>query len=473
MIRSHNTTVQRATALIVLISAAILAGCGSKPQSASSSDVPLSNATEHGAAQPTTEIDTQAPTTQPIVEPTTAPTAEPTQEVVELATDPGAVEVTPTAPAAEIPLYDSTELSIIAAINQYRVLSGLWPLRPNDDLRTLAHLQADYLASLPDIPWDNLHADASGNDPMTRAAQHGWPTYNPQAIAIGENAYIGASIDAAMTWWKGSDLHNRTMLSVGYREIGVGVAPTSLGSIMIVVFGSRPGVLPALFDPASGLLYLSSERYKWSANGSWIHDVTEIAIPEHVGQEPEWSPWRLTVAAPTNRSVPYQIKFTDGTTTLEEQVDPRIDIAWLPSTVGLNGVVPEVLPAPSEPPNINIVYNGNLLQIVNIGREPLNLFGLDIAGSGYLLSATAWNNADLLRFGLDHLQAGTCLQVHRYDIVTDMTLPAGCTYLELSIYLMPDKLFWANADFDVRYNGVVLNVCKAGQGVCPVSLPTE
>lgn len=450
----------------------LLSACGGQPNPAvgSSSANSLLGAAQ-GLAEPTAVPTAGVPATE---EPTTEPTEQPA--VTNLMADTGAVQAAPQAPALPLgPAFDVDELDVIARINEYRVQNGLWPLAPNDQLRTLAHSQANFVAGLPEIPYEDMHAGATGEDAITRAGRAGWPSYNnPQQIAIAENAYAGATIPAAMDWWKGSDLHNRTMLNVGFREVGAAIVDAHGTKLIYIVFGSRPGVVPTLYDPNSGVVYVSSERYKWSAGGAWLQDVTQVSVTQG-GAAPTWSPYALTVPAPADANAAFHVSLTDGTTTLEADLNPRADIAWLPSTTHLNpavaGQTPPPQAPPALPPNVVVTYNDKSLEITVIGSAPVNLVGFDIAGGGKLIASIHWEAPGLLVSPLNATPPGACLQVWRYDILVEYVRPAECQHIDEVIYLMPLELFWLTGDFELRYKGVVLTTCKMGAGRCEALVP--
>ena len=171
-------------------------------------------------------------------------------------------------------------LEIVANINDWRIDEGVWPLKTNPTLEAMALDQATYIASLSDLPND-LHEGRRGLHPQERALVEpfNWPHYELEAqIAIGENAGIG-SVRSAMNFWRGSSLHTRTALNPAYREIGVAAVPRGRDHVFIVVFGSRPNVLPALADPREpGTIFLSNEEFVYASFFDSIQTVSEIRL---------------------------------------------------------------------------------------------------------------------------------------------------------------------------------------------------
>jgi uncharacterized protein YkwD len=292
------------------------------------------------------------PTPLPTMQPTPIPTmiAAATFEAPILATSEPTLLAEPTAEPTDIPIvvepalppgveYDPDMLEVIARINEWRLSVGLWPLRLNADLQTLAEGQANYIASLPDFP-DDPHVDASGTYPKQRAINAGWPYYNnPQQIAVDEIAYVGANVNSAITWWQGSELHTKTATGDGYREIGAALADYQGYQLYIVVFGSRPGILPALVDPIGQALYLTSERYRYASGGTWIQDVSQVQVNPADVTASEWMSWQLALPYAFDSRV-FPVFYTDGAATAKTDVDPNLDIAWLVPNLKLNPASP-------------------------------------------------------------------------------------------------------------------------------------
>jgi LysM repeat protein len=131
-------------------------------------------------------------------------------------------------PAAVVPPAAGGELTrevlsaaeIISSINAYRVQSGLPAYETNSKLMAAAQAQSDYQASIGSV----THTGPGGNRPRDRAYAVGYGDGN--SVWISEIIYggINATVGTAVGWWKTSTVHNNTMLSTQYRDIGAGVA---------------------------------------------------------------------------------------------------------------------------------------------------------------------------------------------------------------------------------------------------------
>ena len=109
---------------------------------------------------------------------------------------------------------------VISGINSYRAANGLPPYQSNSTLMQLAQGQADYQASIETV----THTGPGGTRPIDRAYSIGYGSGN--TVFVSEIIYGGytATVEIAITWWKGSSIHNSTMLASTYQEIGAGVA---------------------------------------------------------------------------------------------------------------------------------------------------------------------------------------------------------------------------------------------------------
>lgn len=367
----------------------------------------------------------------------------------------------PSQPTSYAVPYDAAELDMVARLNEWRIGLGLWPLRINETLRSVAQAQAQYLISLPALP-DDIH-DGPGGQPPERAKGLGWPAYsNDQQIAVSEIGYAGATPQAAIDYWHQSSIHNQTVSSEAYREVGVAIVPQEWGHLYIVVFGSRPGVLTALLDPLGNTLYLSSERYRWASSGTWIHDVIQVQVAAAL-DENAWLPWQLSLSAPSF-SEALTVFFTDGFTRASIQLHLPDDIAWLPQNLSLAGQ-----PAAAASADLAIVYDAQTLSIVNTSAEPADVAQLKLSGGGHWLTGSLWQS-EWLDAPLDAFPAQDCLQVWAFGVY-DPGQPEMCQFRRSVIYLQPENLFWANFDFEVSWQGTPLTTCPAGEGRCDITLP--
>lgn len=261
-------------------------------------------------------------------------------DVVDSTTDDTATNATDSAvELPDTPEYDPFALALVAAVNEWRIEEGLWPLRVNDTLMEMGQDQAEYLIGLSSLPQGGaMHVGSNGETPQTRALypQYEWPFYGTSnRIAIGENAYIGANESAAISYWSGSTIHRTAALSREYREIGVGVVDHRYGHLYIAVFGARPNVLPALVEPESGQLYLSNEGYRYATGGDWLQVVAQyqyLDSGESSTDNSTWLPWEMTIALPEGAG-PYYLAYSDGDIETITIIYPNIDIAWLPENL--------------------------------------------------------------------------------------------------------------------------------------------
>jgi uncharacterized protein YkwD len=110
---------------------------------------------------------------------------------------------------------------VAAAINAYRVESGLPAYTVNPQLREAAQAHAN------DMACNQLffHDGSNGSTPQSRVAASGYV-----ALFVSENVYGSyppLTPDGAVTWWKNDKTdpnHNLNLISTEYTDIGVGYA---------------------------------------------------------------------------------------------------------------------------------------------------------------------------------------------------------------------------------------------------------
>lgn len=450
-----------------------------------------------------------SPTESPVVTETGNPVSE-EQAPVEGQSGQETNTATPAAPASDEPVimqrevvivqpYDEPGMQLLGQLNAWRISLGLWPLSPNAALDALALDQAAYLSGLAVLP-DDLHAGPGGEYPPERALAAGWPFYNNTGqVAVTEIAYIGFGVEAAITWWQGSSIHTRSVTNPAFREVGITAIPYLQGSLFLVLLGGRPNMLPALYEPLSNVLYLSSEQYTWSA-GDRIQDATQYQLLLSADQpvdDSAWQPWQPTVPVPEGFGDRYAIAYTDGLHVTISEIDLSRDIAWLPENLAVptvtviespvvaevpaaEGPVAEATPTPAAEtpgdgiPDIKLVYGQISLTIINIPPgESLDISGIELVVGDITLPVSAWDT-EFLGVPLNEFTVGSCLQT--WDVTqADPGIPASC-YLRASVVYLPiPEIFWVKGPFEVRQNGATVATCpqaaSEGATTCEVDLP--
>ena len=116
----------------------------------------------------------------------------------------------------------STSLSIDAlvdAMNRERAAHGLQPLRVNSRLSLAA---ADRIEDMFEQRYFD-HVAPDGTQPFVWADRRGY-----RYSAIGENLAVGyRNANAVVSGWMNSPGHRRNILTSGFDEIGIGIAPGS------------------------------------------------------------------------------------------------------------------------------------------------------------------------------------------------------------------------------------------------------
>lgn len=300
------------------------------------------------------------------------------------------------------------EREILAKINQWRLDAGLWPLRADKTLRAMALDQALYLDNETNIPQQggDFHRDRNGLYPRQRAQTptYNWPTYNtPAEILISENAGVG-SVTSIVNFWRSSDLHTRAITSSAYREVGVAALAVGSDRLVIVTFGGRPNVLPALVDPRDGSLLLSNDRSEFAARyPNILSNATTVQLLASDGT-PLTDPvaWQRSLPVPDGAPNALIVRYRDGANTVDTPIDRPTDVALLPGyTDPMVVVAPEVVVESAPEVQTDNVPDGvveaELLAAVNAWRVDESLWplqpnatldGLALAQATYLLEET-------------------------------------------------------------------------------------
>ena len=383
-------------------------------------------------------------------------------------------------------------LEVIAGLNAWRISEGLAPLKPNETLRAMAQSQAEYLASLSDLP-DDFHRDASGLYPRERALlpPFQWPHYRlPGQVSIGENAAVGTA-DYALNYWRASDLHRRTALNPDYREVGVGMAPYRSTTIVIVVFGGRPNVLPALVNGEQ--IYLTSEDFEQAQQYDSIQAVTEIQLFDSEGRPLTDGPvaWSETLDVPQNAGDVLYVLLSDGEHLTLSVVNlsrdqvilpgtyteaaqpteaaPQTAVPTTPTTTPVPVIVPTAVPTDIEvQPDLLILYTRDTLDVLNVTAGEADWRLLELDGT---VDFAFTQFAQVAQFPLEALPSRHCLQIRSQSVISDVVKPEGCNWVRSLVTVGADRVFWAQGPFEVQYNGVTVATCEPDAVVCAVDLP--
>ncbi|MCZ7539429.1 MAG: CAP domain-containing protein [Anaerolineae bacterium] len=397
---------------------------------------------------------------------------------------------------------------LIAELNAWRLEeAGLWPLKPNPLLTTLAVRQAQYVLSLPEIP-DDIHTGPDGSAPPERARAAGWPVYGrPEQIAIGEIAQVGPDVEDAIAYWQSSDIHHRTVMNSAYREVGVAVLPHKYGHVFLVVFGARPNVLTAFANPLTQQLYLSDERFPGAARSTeWLFRASEVRLFDEDGRPlGGWMPWRPVLPLPDAGGNHLFVAYRNATQETLAAVHLNSDLALLPAAVAAAppsptaaapvstqpsaspaapaapvvssptprppaASVPIATPTPNSVTDVLLVYDGRSLSLVNVSGKPLDLTPLVIAGEAQSLALTRWQTP-WLSGSLAAFPSGDCVQAWAWTEASEPAQPGVCRFRRSVINLAPEARFWTTGAFALRLGDAVLTTCPGGMGTCAADLP--
>lgn len=411
------------------------------------------------------------------------------------------------------PNNERAALELIAQVNNWRVEQGLWPLRPNPTLQALALAQARYLLSLNPLPRSSeLHIGPNGTSPGERAAAepYNWPAYGQvDRVAIGENAAVG-SLRTAISYWRSSDIHQRTALNPGYREVGAAALPRGTDTLYIIVFGARPNVLPAFYSALEGRLYLSNERYQYAAGGPRIQNVSQVRLFGADGQPltPDWIPWQSVMDVPPGAGDTVYVLYSDGQRLALAEANAKDGSLVLPAllppaavigtptppllaasptttpTAALTTTTPAAtaLASPTPPPlaasptftptaalpsatplpaaDLMLIYDRFSLTVLNAAGRPLDLSTLAFSGSQVGFAARGWSQ--VAEVPLAAFPSGHCVQ-----LVLGASAPAtppDCRYVRSQVQVGAGRAFWTLGNFDVLLGGAAVATCPPVTG---------
>lgn len=200
-------------------------------------------------------------------------------------------------------------------LNRERIVRGLTPYALSPQLTLAAQAHANDLAKSGKLrtPAEG-HIGTDGSNVFDRVARTSYGAYS-WGRRLGENWAHYRDVTTTFTEWMESQPHRANILHTLYREVGIGIAPSSLGgNIYIVVFGAQPNVLPVFINDTATetgsmdvTLTLNDELVQPNGDGaSNIGHPVEVQISNSSDfANAKWQPhvsklaWTLTPGAGT------------------------------------------------------------------------------------------------------------------------------------------------------------------------------
>lgn len=400
--------------------------------------------------------------------------------------------------AAPHPRNPDAEAQIITQINQWRIRRDLVPLQRNSDLDYLALTQAQYMIPrAPNIPdGEALHIDRFGDGVFRRAELVGWPSYEfSDQILISEVAAYYPTVELTINFWQSSLSHKRSVENPGFREIGVAVLHHHNWMLTYVVMGGRPGVLPVTFDPATNLLFLSTDRSVFSDE----FQPSRVQILDAQGErlhDDEWLVWSDRMRLPYGANGHISVIVSDGIRETRSEVDLYSARIFPSDPTPTPTFTPTITPTPSRvlatatprPPTPTPIpsstpVNGSYAVVLRYDDEAFTLINqstLSIDLSPLSFVSTTLNlekSADWLgRYSLipiSEFPPGYCMQAWSYTLDPGPPdLPDECRLLASGrSALTPGERFWLAGRFNVVYDRVVIAQCYASAEQCAFDIP--
>ena len=174
---------------------------------------------------------------------------------------------------------------LLARINAARVANGLPPYALNDKLTAAAQAHSKDMASKGKVD----RAGSDGSTPKSRilAAGYGQWTIGP---VVDEAIYGGTGgAQGAFDWWTSTETDRGRLLSVRFREVGIGAVTAPNGWIYWTLdLGAQPNVLPAFVN--SGVTSVNSQVVT-------ITLTTENVVPAGEGTNTMGQPLQVRIAS--------------------------------------------------------------------------------------------------------------------------------------------------------------------------------
>jgi len=188
--------------------------------------------------------------------------------------------------------------ALLARVNKARHDEALPPYAFTENLlSTAAQRHADDLAAKQ----STSHTGSDGSTPERRVAEAGYAAWTMETgePAVGELIWVGpGTVDDAMAFFLEKAAGRDKILSMVYREMGIGVAHDGRGyNYYVLVFGARPNVLPIFINEGAVstevpqvAVWLTNERARPGGQGLSMGQAIEIRI----GNDPNWDvlPWQ-------------------------------------------------------------------------------------------------------------------------------------------------------------------------------------
>ncbi len=247
---------------------------------------------------------------------------------------------------------ENPAMQFYARLNKARLDNGCPPYGWSDLLAAAAQRHANDLA----VHRLASHTGSDGSTPRQRIAEAGYAAWGNGAV-VGENFWTGyGSIQDALEWFMGDPPHRENILSIRYREIGIGVATDSEGQVYYVLdFGARPNVLPVFINdgapttesPQVAVRLTNEEAYPQGEGSAYMGRAIEVRLsntPDFSGAP--WQSWEpllpWTLPAEPGEHWVY-VQFRDGAGRTAGSAD---SILLVPPGVSPTPSAPTETPAP-------------------------------------------------------------------------------------------------------------------------------
>lgn len=202
---------------------------------------------------------------------------------------------------------ESPAATLLDLLNEARLDEGLDPYHLSRLLADAAQRHAQDVASNGFTDPDDVHRGSDGSDEQDRIGAAGYAAWTENGrLMVAENVWSGrGSPEDALASFAQDPAERANLFSGVHREIGIGVASNPEGeSIYVLVFGSRPNVLPIFINDGAPstqnrevAVRLTNERARPEGSGAGsMGEAIEFRIADEPAfEELPWQGWASLV----------------------------------------------------------------------------------------------------------------------------------------------------------------------------------
>lgn len=396
---------------------------------------------------------------------------------------------------------DAITQDMINRVNMERNRNGLPALLINAALTQAAQRHSDDMAATENLS----HTGSDGSQFWQRMQDAGY-----FLITGAENVLMQSNLNAeeAFKQWRNSPPHYANMLNPAYLEIGVGYAQSASGNYYVtMVLGARadvtppavPQILPTLTPSLTSTATITplpsvtppptftpftvpGDVTRTQAAATQAVFMTPTPLPPSITPTASITPIPLRTLAGDNAAIPTPLPMTPLTTNDTNALAAQlVQQALANFSLGLRqgeiiaSTTPTVTPTPfptvtpSLPADIRLVYDSEVLTLINVSRRLLDLSALNFESVSGTFKAERWNNPYITQ-PLTQFTPDDCLQIWGVGTLIIPEAPANCSTRHAWAAVGDNARFWRETDiFIVKQGDATVGICSTSAGQCDIS----